>query len=212
MKKLFLIALMVSALVSSVFAGTYNIPSGFSLKESSYGAKLYVDSSINMYAIVLDVDKGDVDFGLTDHAYSNLFNKSKIKDWWNKYSNYSNFAMVNGQFFDHNRNPTPISFSLKADGNIIVDYLDNSLPKKTLLRTIDGNFYIKDGYDQSYLSSSSISDVLVGLFHTVNVGDKQWYPIGRNYIGGIPRNSCNSDYATCQYKYLLFIIKIYEYI
>jgi hypothetical protein len=196
----------MGVLVSGLNAGNYNVPSGFYLKKNSYGAKLYKNSSINMYAIVLDVDKGDIDFGVTENAYLNLFNRYSIKHWWNSEYEYSNFAMINGQFFNHHQNPTVLSFPLKSDGDIIAQYMDNSLAKKTLLRTWDGNFYIKKGYYNSLLTSDSTKDLLVGLSPNVDVGGKKWWPIGRNYIGGIPRGSCNPDQATCQYKYLIFFI------
>jgi len=186
-------------------AGNYKVPYGFKLIKNSYGSKMYkktIIQGVQMYAVVVDMDKANIEFDTLDHVYAGKYERKTMKEWWNNYSNYSTFAMVNGQFFDYGT-PSKLAFPLKANGRVIPSYTDKGI-KRSLLINNNGKVYIRNGYSKSLLKSSNVKDMLVGLSPLVS--KKKWSPIGRNYIGGIPRENCNPSKSSCDYKYLIFFI------
>ena len=198
------VLVLMVILVSGLNAGNYTVPNGFKLIKTSYGAKMYKDSSIDMYAVVVDMDKSTIEFDTFDHSYGDKYERHTMQKWWNDYADYSTFAMVNGQFFNHKINPSKIAYPVKADGNIITSHVDNNDAKRSLLVSNSGEVYIRNGYNSFFMNSYNIKDMIVGL--SPSVEKKKWWPIGRNYIGGIPRGNCNPNVSSCTYRYIIFFI------
>ena len=201
MKKMLVMLVMLVSLVSMSFAGNYNVPNGYTLKESSNGAKIYSNGNISV--VIADMDRNRVDLGILNYAYRGKFYKDSISNWWKNYASYSTFAMINGQFFNTTINPTTLSFPLKDNGHVVTSYVDDNSQKRTLIIDKYNNAKILRGYTSYYLYNDA-PDVIVGL--NPSVSKSSWAPIGRNYIGGIPKGTCNPRYSSCDMKYLMFFI------
>ena len=200
------VVLVLMIMFTGLNAGSYTVPNGFSLIKNSYGAKLYRNYYAHMYAVVVDMDKATINFDTLENSYGDKYEKYTMQKWWNDYSDYRTFAIVNGQFFNHLQNPSKLAFPLKSNWNIITSHVDDNLAKRTLIINNDGTTYIKNGYSSYYLNNTK--NVIVGLNPSVDKGGflKSLAPIGRNYIGGISKGNCNPNIATCSYKYLIFFI------
>ncbi|MEC4090913.1 hypothetical protein [Pseudoalteromonas rubra] len=210
------IAILSLILSASYPAMSWDIPFGtipldYSLSEASNGAALYKKGR-DYYAIVMDTDKSDIELGNLDYTGNvdsnglGLYTKMKLGEHWDKYSDYSYFGMVNGQFFSHKYSFTvaPITYPVVSDGIPITTYIDNKKRDiKTLTKTWGGSYYISSGF--SY--GQNVDSAIVG-FHKDEylTEDDKTNKVDRLYIGGVPRNGCNPDNQTCQFKYLIFLI------
>lgn len=83
-----------------------------------------------------------------------------LKIWWD---NKTIFAVVNGQFFNANKDNTTLSFPVKSNWKILSSYVDNDKSKRTII--IDKSWTIKviDWYDEKYLKDSNNREVLVWI-------------------------------------------------
>jgi hypothetical protein len=197
MKNFFIVIAVLMGLTVSLTAENYKIPRGFKLVENSYGAKMYKNHYGSMYAIVVNMDRAKIEFGTLDYYRNDKYNRKSMSNWWNDYSDSNTFAMINAQFFDMARK-TKLAYPLKANGVIKKFYVEKRGSKKSLIITNSGNTYIVNGYNKYYLKSNSVRNMMVGMspFSPMKATQK----IGRTFIGGIPKGSCNPDKATCQYK------------
>jgi hypothetical protein len=127
-------------------------------------------------------------------------------DYYNKSNNGNLYAVLNGQFFNNDANPTTISFPLKGNGKVFQSINHEPEKKKRTLYMYEGIMPIfYNGYSESLLNNSKNTDVITSLnpedISTVN-NFQPSNKIGRNYIGCIPLKEYNNDLATC--KNLLF--------
>ncbi len=216
------IAIALSMVLSSqVFAGDYTVPSGWQQKESfvTGSAKLYKKGSDDFYVVAVDVSEAKIKVGGTNSYYSDgnreYFYTDSIENYW--YDNrdyvdiyngtYQNlFAVLNGQFYDHTRNPTELSFPVKSEGTILTDNNgEGHLVKRSLLINSSGKVYIREGVTSSLLNSSSIKEFITGLHPDEDKNGWAWF-VGRHYIGGIPEGNCNPSTSSCAYEYILFFV------
>lgn len=83
-----------------------------------------------------------------------------LKVWWDS---KTIFAVVNGQFFNVNKNNTTLSFPVKSNWKILNSYVDNDKLKRTIV--IDKVWVIKiiDWYEEEYLNDNENREVLVWI-------------------------------------------------
>lgn len=200
------------------FGANYTVPYNYILKEGSQsdGVMLYRDKYLDdtlgeVYAIVVDVSKVNIDLGVTDYEKHenghNKYDKKSLSRWWRSTATSKTFAMVNGQFFNQDTNPSPLSYPLKSNKNIKTNHEeDDKLRKRTLFKyPANKQFYIWDGYESSLLKDIYSSDLIVGL-HPDESSKKYNYTIGRHLIGGIAHGNCNPDERLCAMRYLVFLL------
>lgn len=89
--------------------------------------------------------------------------------------------VINAQFFNAGKDPTFMSFPLKVNGTIINDYMDNDIAKRTLIKTKQNQFFIKEGFERNFLTNADYTDVIVAFSPEVDALSSQ--SIGRTYVG-----------------------------
>jgi hypothetical protein len=72
-----------------------------------------------------------------------------------------------------------MSFPLKSNGKIINDYMDNDIPKRTLLQKSNWEVVLYDWYNPSDLKDDSVKELIVGFSPTVDAS--AWVALWRNY-------------------------------
>jgi hypothetical protein len=191
MKKLFWIVGLVGILVSGVFGA--NIPDGYSKIYSEEGFTTYKNG--NIYVSVVDLQKCKVKFGNVDKASSgNSFTKHNLDYWWNNIEGVQT-AIFNGQFFNPDIDPTPLSFPLLSSWNTLVTQVDPGDLRTLKIYDNAKEAQILDDYYSYYLNNSK--ELIVGLHPSVD--KKKNSNIGRFYIGGLHYNSSSL-------RYLLFFV------
>ena len=192
MQRFFAVLVLVIGVVSSSWAGV-SIPAGYTKVESK-GSGFSIYKKGNLYVTVVDLQKYEVTFGGVHKASSgNSFYKHKLNDWWNY---YRPLAMFNGQFFNTYKDPTPLSFPLRAQYQTLVRHTDPGRSLKTLKIYSNGNeAQVYYGYDSWMLNNSK--ELIVGLNPSENMDENS--NIGRFYIGGLHSNSSSL-------RYLLFFV------
>jgi len=191
-KKLIVILVILVGFGSSAWA-VVCVPAGYSKVESKKnGFAVYKKG--NLYVTVVDLQKYEVTFGGVHKASNgNSFYKHKLNDWWNY---YKPLAMFNGQFFNIWKNPTPLSFPLRAQYRTLVTQVDSGRSLKTLKIYSNGNeAQVYNGYGSWMLNNSK--ELIVGLDPSENMDESS--NIGRFYIGGVNDNSSSL-------RYLLFFV------
>ncbi|MGB2110586.1 MAG: hypothetical protein ACPHY8_01285 [Patescibacteria group bacterium] len=195
--------ILFSTSALSVTAPLGTIPEGYTKVEDSIGAAIYKNG--NFYAVYVDLDISTInlnnlestgDYNEWGHANYVTMN---LSEHWSKFSDYSTFALINGQFFDHETDITksPVSYPLIADTDIIqVTAPDPSLKTQSLYQTYDNKWFITDGFSSNY---SNKKNLLVGfdITQSLGAGDLSWSKtIDRTYVGGIPKD-CDQSTQTC---------------
>ncbi len=139
--------------------------------------------------IEVDLEKQSVDFwGIQttqkhyDTQKANLifqrfFAKDFLKNIWDSKVQF----VINGQFFDQNKTPTLLSFPLKSKGKIISSYMDNTLPKKTLIIDENNQVHIKNDFQPQWLENPKNPDIIVGFSPKVDANLALSLP--RTYVG-----------------------------
>lgn len=107
-----------------------------------------------------------------------LFPKMSLSDWLSSLLK-TPFSIINGQFFDPKRNPTPLSFGIKIDGEIKTAGADNGTTKKNILSIGDTSAQVLP-YSWENLRDAS------GKLVIVSFSTEQYHyhqeEIGRTYI------------------------------
>ncbi|MCP4523358.1 MAG: phosphodiester glycosidase family protein, partial [Candidatus Gracilibacteria bacterium] len=91
------------------------------------------------------------------------------------------FAVVNGQFFNANKENTTLSFPVKSNGTILNSYVDNDKKKRTVIIDKMGVIKIMEGYNESYLNDKNNKEVLVGINPSEDFSKNR--SVGRTYMG-----------------------------
>lgn len=163
---------------------TFNILDNYVTVSTGSAITLYKHNNSEVYIEKVDLSKWAY-FGSLWQAseWDNttgepLFPKMTLSDALGSLSD-SPFSLINGQFFDPKRNPTPLSFWLKIDDEIKTAGADNRNEKKNIL-TFSGNTAQIIPYSWENLRDAK------GYLSFVNFSTEQkHYPneeIGRTYI------------------------------
>lgn len=198
MKRLLLVVSLVVGFVSGAWAGV-NVPYNYSLIESKdYGGyQLRKKRNDELYVVIVDLQKVNVDFGLVDKPGSgNTFKKHYLYTWWNNYATNNTYAMFNGQFFNvKTPSTTPLSFPLRSNYINIVTQVDPGQLKTLKIYNGGKSAQILYNYYSYYLNGSK--ELIVGLDPNVDKGKS--VSQGRFYIAGVHSNNS-------KLRYLLFFI------
>jgi hypothetical protein len=135
-------------------ATSFNKANGYTLQYKEDGVCLYKKDGSDIYAQVVDLAAGaNITFGLSDYKYNEtlgngknakMYDKDSIIDHFSESSsnNANLFSVINGQFFDTNRNPTFLSFPVKSNNQVFSngpDMRDWNADKFRMLRVYTGN-------------------------------------------------------------------------
>ncbi|MBP6981441.1 hypothetical protein KBB25_01550 [Candidatus Gracilibacteria bacterium] len=107
-----------------------------------------------------------------------LFPKMNISDTLESLAD-TPFSLINGQFFDPKRNPTPLSFGLKVDGEVKTAGADNRNEKKNIL-TFSGD--IAQIIPYSWENLRDTKGYLSFVNFSVEQKHHRYEEIGRTYI------------------------------
>lgn len=222
MNKSILTAIISTTLLSgTAFSADYTVPSGWQQKESfvTGSTKLYKKDNDNFFVVAVDISKAKIKVGGVNSHYSDgtteLFYTDSIDNYWDNNINYVDiynstyqnlFAVLNGQFFDNSRNPTGLSFPVKSNGIILTDNNgEDYLAKRSLVIDSNGSVYITEGVPLGLLDSYNSKEFITGLHPDEDKNGWAWF-VGRNYIGGIPKGTCDPSKTSCSYEYILFFV------
>ncbi|MDP2091054.1 MAG: phosphodiester glycosidase family protein [Candidatus Gracilibacteria bacterium] len=184
MKKL----LLIFILLLLISCGNSNY-----LVHQEKGIKLFQNSSKEISIIDVDLNNAGVSFGMVNSSTGKIFidyekSTSKKDRFYRFYpkdlsvgKNNKVFAMVNGQFFNAEKNPTFLSFPLKSAGKIINSYVDNDLAKRTIIIDKNENLKIIEGYDEKDLFNTNNKELIVAFNPSVDSSIDS--KVGRSYIG-----------------------------
>lgn len=100
--------------------------------------------------------------------------------FWERKNRQYLFAAVNWQFFNANNNPTFLSFPVKSNWKILSSYVDNEIPKKTIIIDKNNKVKILEWYKKEYLDEVSNKELLVAF--TPDVIARKDSKIWRSYI------------------------------
>lgn len=114
------------------------------------------------------------------------FDKFYAKDFYKNLSqenlqNKEIIATVNWQFFTNlEKKNTALSFPLKSNWKILTSYMDNEIPKRTLIIEKEWNAKILEWYSKKYLENIKNKEVIVAF--TPEVTARRYASIWRTYI------------------------------
>ena len=138
--------------------------------------------------------------------------KGSIQDHWDRYSSPQKVAVLNGGFFDRlglpykNRttDPAKLVFPTKGDYIVISGGVHDPLATRSLIVNSSGKVFIREGFNRTIFNSSNTKEYLTGLKPDTNKSPNE--NIGRNYIGGIPKENCDLSRPSCEYSHIIFFI------
>jgi hypothetical protein len=209
MKKLLWIAFTLFS--QQIFAVT--APAKYGLLEKNDGVTTYKHRNEKIYAIVVDTSKANIIFGGTmDYDSEDTYRKGSIQDHWDRHSSSQTVAVLNGGFFDRlgwpNKNyttaPAKLVFPTKSDYSVISSGVHDPLATRSLIVNSSGKVFIREGFNRTIFNSSNVKEYLTGLKPDTNKSPDE--DIGRNYIGGIPKNNCDPSTQSCEYSHIIFFI------
>lgn len=162
----------------------FNILDSYTVVSTGSAITLYKHHTSQLYIEKIDLAKWASLRSLADATEWDsvtgepLFPKMNISETLEKISD-SPFTLINGQFFDPTRNPTPLSFGLKVDGEIKTAGADNGDTQKNILSIWDSSAQILP-YSWENLRDATGNLVLVS-FSTRQKHHRD-EEIGRTYI------------------------------
>lgn len=154
--------------------------------------KLYQSFSKDLSIIDVDLNNAWVSFWMVNSSTWKVVidyeKTSSVKERFYRFypkdlitwENNKVFAMVNGQFFNAEKNPTFLSFPVKSNWKIINSYVDNDTKKRTLIIDKNESLKILEWYDNKELNNSNNKELIVASNPIVDsLKDNK---IGRTYI------------------------------
>ncbi|MFU2511221.1 hypothetical protein [Pseudoalteromonas sp. ASV78] len=192
--------------LNSANAAELPTANGYTKIQDGKGVDLYSTTSNDVFIQVVDLQNGG---GVGLDAHSGIYNSSKktyyrktIDDLFNEFYSSKLFGLVNGQFFNHDKKFTTISFPIKGSWHELKTHNDEESKRSLYIYPSTNTALIKDNYDANYMIDTGVSDLIVGL--NPDVKKSSGYAIGRSYIGGYSAD-CNSSDKECSYTHLLFM-------
>ncbi len=181
---------------------SYSHPGGWTLAEvSQYGAtKGLPYKNVHIYRLHNEETYVQlVDFSQGGHIKINAFansakingfkswNRQSMVDWWKHYNDQtSRVSVVNGTFFNHERNPTTLSFGIRVDGRVLDEGSDVNANGGYNLKQM--NFYGDRvevvNYTADSLKNTSAPNAIVGKSPWSR--EKEGESIGRTYLCARP--------------------------
>ena len=173
-----------SAIESCSKVSSEQIPSECSVVQQEGEAKK-IYKCFSYYVVIADLRLTNVSFGnaIQSNYGGNSYYKMGISSWRRKLGNP--FAVINGQFFNKDMNPTTLSFGLKSNGDIIhseiaTDPSDAKKKLRTLTINYTGKASVHDYANHNLIYKLDNKEAIVGLSPDENMSGI--FPIGRNYM------------------------------
>lgn len=145
-------------------------PSGWSPVEKYKNVYIYRKNGENTYVQVVDMTQGGhirlFQYQGPKEGTNNTYYKNDLNYWWNQLgTDYSSrVSVINGQFFNISKNPTPLSYGLKS-GGVVEPGADNntSLGYNLKMMVLDGYAPYTTNWYEGRLYDNSIQNAIVGL-------------------------------------------------
>ena len=209
--------------------GANAIPDGYkTINNQETGSKTYLSNNGNIAVIEAPTGKSRITFGVGKEGGINnndhrTFKRMSITSHCNLYDYGDLYMALNGQFFGWSKY-SPLSFNVKADGNLLQDKVLEEGSGKRLLSILNGKypvFYkgkIKTKKDKQ-INKKEIQEQIVNLLQKDVITDgitgldpfdsskNPTAKIGRNMIGCIPYKKYDLDYIALCKKVYFFIGK-----
>lgn len=160
------------------------------LKDTTNWIKFYQTNSWDLSILDIDLNSAKVSFAWVHinegyffefRKFDRFKNNELLGSIWNDFLQNKNiYALVNGQFFDPQYDPTWLSFSLKSDWNIINAFTDTPVSKRTFIIDNDNNAQILEWYNDSFLNEDYYKELIVGFSPKIKA--RSSFSIWRTYI------------------------------
>jgi len=152
----------------------------FSVVRSQSGVVYSYDKEDEVACLEVDTMHANISLGGIFET-GGLYTRKRAKEFYDALPDQKPFAVLNGQFFNAGMSPaTKLAFSVKSQGESILDYLDNDLPKRTFLVRADGGGEVREDYDSAWMQDASIQELIVGISPKTDMISNQ--SVGRTFV------------------------------
>lgn len=159
------------------------VPAGWTLKEANTNIRVYQKGTAQIYAQIVDIKGGGkVRFSqiVSSNVGNKTFTRKTLDQWWTNYTGSKN-TMINGQFFDHRVNPTPLSFGVRANSSLLTYGNSTETVTKKQVEFFDNTGVFVTPWNNTRLNGGSpAQNIIVGLDPSVNKSSE--WSIGRTYV------------------------------